>query len=167
LKWIVRVLVALVLLAGSYAVYRLVFPPDGVIIRKQLRELSEAVSFDGQARSPLALVAGAGRVASFFTDDAQIQVGDVPGAGRRVIQGRDELREAVAGWRGVARSARVRLREVYIDRLEGREAVTQIIVGVWIDGAEDEFIQEFRLGWIKEGRSWLIREVEPVASLSL
>jgi hypothetical protein len=127
----------------------------------------EDVSFRGEGASPLAALAGVNRLLGYFTADVEIRLGDVPGARNRVIQGRDELRELVAGSRAAASSIRARLQEVYIERIEGGQAVAQIIVSVWVDGDEDEYIQELRLRMVKEGRTWLIRRVEPVATLGL
>jgi len=165
-----RLLVVIgVLLLGAlgYWVYRQVFPPDQVVIRKQLHRLVEDVSFRSEGASPLAALAGVNRLLGYFTADIEIRLGDVPGARNRVIQGRDELREALAGSRAAASSFRARLRDVYIDRIEGGQALAQIIVSVWVDTDEDEYVLELRLRLVKEGRTWLIRQVDPVPTLRM
>jgi len=60
-----------------------------------------------------------------------------------------------------------RLQEVYIERIEAGQALVQIIVAVRVDGDEIDYIQELRLEMVKEGRSWLIQRVEPVAALGM
>ncbi len=157
----------LLLGALGYWVYRQVFPPDQVVIRKQLQRLVEDVSFRGDGASPLAVLAGVNRLLGYFTPDIEIRLGDVPGARNRIIQGRDELREALAGSRAAASSFRVRLRDVYVDRIEGGQALVQIIVSVWVDTDEVEYVQELRLRLVKEGRTWLIRQVDPVPKLRM
>ena len=157
----------LLLAAGVYWVYRLVFPPDAVVIRRQLQALAEDVSFRSDGASPLAALAGVNRLLGYFTGDVEIRLGDVPGTRNRSIQGRDELRELVAGSRASARSITARLQEVYIERIEGGQAVAQIIVAVRVDGEEIDYIQELRLELVKEGRVWLIRRAEPVAALGM
>jgi hypothetical protein len=160
-------LLVLLVVAGGYGIYRLVFPSDRVLIRKQLHELAQDVSFRGEGASPLAALAGVNRLLGYFTADVEIQLGEMPGARNRIIQGRDELRELVAGSRVSSRSIATRLQEVYIERVAGGVAVVQVIVGVRVDGDEDEYIQELRLGMMKEGRTWLIQRVEPIATLGL
>jgi hypothetical protein len=157
----------LVLAAGAYGIYRIVFPPDRVVIRKRLHDLAEEVSFRRDGGSPLAAFASANRLSGYFTRDVEIRLGEGPGARVRVIQGRDELREAVAGVRASQGSVQVRLREVFVDRVDGREAVAQIIAGVRFDGESDETLVEYRLQLSKEGREWLIGRVEPVESLGM
>ena len=158
---------AVLLAAGVYWVYRLVFPPDRVVIRRQLQELAQDVSSRGEGASPLAALAGVNRLLGYFTGDVEIRLGDIPGARNRIIQGRDELRELVAGSRASSRSMSARLQEVYIERIEAGQALVQIIVAVRVDGDEIDYIQELRLEMVKEGRSWLIRRVEPVAALGM
>jgi hypothetical protein len=155
------------LAAGVYWVYRLVFPPDALVIRRQLQELAGDVSFRSEGASPLAALAGVNRLLGYFTRDVEIRLGDVPGARNRIIQGRDELRELVAGSRASSRSIAARLQEVYVERIEGGQALVQIIAAVRVDGEEIDYIQELRLELVKEGRSWLIRRVEPVAALGM
>lgn len=157
----------LVMVAGVYWVYRLVFPPDRVVIRKQLHELAGEVSFRNEGNSPLALLAGVNRLLGYFTRDVEIRLGDTPGVRNRVVRGRDELREAIAGTRASQNAVQVRLREVFIDRIEGQQALVQIIVSIRIDSETDATIHEFRLRMVKEGRQWLIRLVEPVVALDM
>jgi hypothetical protein len=164
---VITVLVALLVAAGGYWLYRQIFPPDRVMIRRQLTELTRDVSFRAEGASPLAALAGVNRLLGYFTRDVEIRLGETPGGRNRVIQGRDELREAVLGSRAASRSIRAQLRDVYIDRIEGEHAVVQIVVGVWIDGEEDEYIQELLLGLTKEDGSWLIQKVEPIATLGI
>ena len=142
-------------------------PPDRVVIRRQLQELAQDVSSRGEGASPLAALAGVNRLLGYFTGDVEIRLGDIPGARNRIIQGRDELRELVAGSRASSRSMSARLQEVYIERIEAGQALVQIIVAVRVDGDEIDYIQELRLELVKEGRSWLIRRVEPVAALGM
>ena len=85
----------------------------------------------------------------------------------RVIEGRDQLREAVTAVRASQVQVQVRLREIFIDRLDGADAVVQVIAGVRFDGESDETLVEYRLQLSKEGGDWLIRHVEPVESLGM
>jgi len=157
----------LLVLAGAYWVYRQMFPPDRVVIRQNLRELAQGLSYRNEGGRPLAALAGLNRVLGHFTEDVEIVLDDVPGVRNRVIQGRQELRELIAGSRAGSDSIQVRLLEIYVERIDRGEAMVQIIVGVQVDSEEDEFVQELRLGLVKEGREWLIRRVDPVPTLKM
>jgi hypothetical protein len=160
-------LAAGLVVAGAYWVYRQVFPPDRVVIRKSLRELAQGLSYRNEGGRPLAVLAGLNRVLGHFTADVEIRLDDVPGVRDRVIEGRSELRELIAGSRAGSDSIRIRLLEVFVERIDQGEAMAQIIVGARVDGQEDEFIQELRLELVKEGRKWLIRRVDPVPTLKM
>lgn len=152
--------------AGGYWVYRKVFPPPEVVIRKTLREMAQAASWQSGG-SPLAAIAGVNRLVDFFSEDTEIDLGQATGLSRRQIRGRDELRELVAGARTTLQTLDVRLRDLYVEVHQQDEATAQIIAGARVDRQEDEIIQELRLTLVKEGRAWRIRRVEPVRSLQL
>jgi hypothetical protein len=161
------VVVVVAAAAGGYWFYRQAFPSDQTVIRKNLRELAQSVSFRGEeGGSPLAMLTRANRLLGYFTTDVEIHLADVPELRNRVIQGRDELRELIVGTRGASRSIQVRLLDVYIERIEEGRSTAQVIAGVRIDDQEDEFVQELRLILVKDG-DWLIQRVEPVATLKM
>jgi hypothetical protein len=167
LNRLLTLLVVLVALgAGGFWLYQHFFPPHEQRIRKTLREAAGTVSFRPETGN-LVRLAAINRLATYFTEDAEILV-EVPGAARRRLVGRDEVRQVAAGTRAAVRSLEVRLREIVVDLETGRESArVHVVVDVRLDGDAELWISEFKLVMANVEGDWLIHRIEPVRTLQM
>ena len=150
--------------AGTWWLYRVLFPPDETVIRRLLVGAAETASVQAN-ESPFDKLGAVNRLVNSCTVDIEILL-HIPGMHANIIQGRDQLREAVAAMRGTAKAGQVTLMDIGIDVEPGRSRATaQFIVRARWDGATDELIQEFKMDLNRVEGDWKIRRVEPLPSL--
>ncbi len=158
----------LLVLVGALAfwAYEKFFPSEEKKIRLFLRDLAEAASFSANDKS-LARLAGAGRVAGFFSANAEINV-QVPDEGSGTIQGRDEIRR-------VAGLARARFNSVHVEFLdmivtldpERLSAVAELTAKITLTGQRDFGVQELKFQLKKIDGNWRITRVDTVKTLGM
>ncbi len=158
---ILGVLVIAAILAGGWWLF---FPSPERVIRKNLNELAQAVSF-GANEAPLAQLANATKVTSYFTGDAQVVV-DVPGYSRMTFSGMEELRPAALRARQTLSSLKVNFVDISVTVPDSKQtAVADVTAKAVIPGERDFEIQELKFTFRKVGRNWLIRRAETAKTL--
>jgi ketosteroid isomerase-like protein len=166
LNRLLPLLVVVALGVGGWWLYRHLYPPHEQRIRQTLREAAGTVSFRPDTGN-LARLAAINRLATYFTEDAEVLV-EVPGAPSRQLTGRDDVRQVAAGTQAAVQSIEVRLREMAVELHADREsAQVHVVVDVRIDGSADPWISEFKLGMAHRNGNWLIQRIEPVRGLAM
>ncbi len=163
-KWISRLLLIILFVAiGVWGWWTFVPSPERVI-RRNLKELAQAVSFNSK-EGPLAQVGNATKVTSYFTADAEIIV-EVPGFARMTLNGMDELRPAALRARSELDRLKVDFPDVSVSVPDPQHtAIAEVTARGAMGGQRDFQIQELRFTFSKSGRNWLIRTVETVKTL--
>jgi len=164
MRWVLRIcLVAAVIAAGVWG-WHVLFPSPAQVIRKRTLELAEAASV-APREGPLAQVANASRVASFFTPDIELSVA-IPSHAVVQLNGRDDLMAAALRARAMLSGLVVKFPDIVItvapDKLSATANVT-----VWgrIPSDKDYIVEELNLRWRKLDRTWLIYHLETVQTL--
>ncbi len=152
-------------LAGGIWLWRVVFPGDETIIRRRLHELAATASFPAN-EAPLAKLTNAGKVASFFTVDGEIDIAPW-GYQRVVISGRDELRQAALGARNAISSLTVATEGISIAlELETDQATARLSLTGRTSENPDRQSQPLELDLRRIDGEWLIRRVKSVEYLT-
>ncbi len=163
-RLISRLVLALVVAAVLVGGWWIFFPSPERVIRRNLNELAEAVSITGN-EAPLAQLANATRVTTYFTGDAEIIV-DVPGYSRMTLTGMDELRPAALRARQSLSSLRVEFVDINVHVARPKPLATaDVTAKAFLPGERDFQIQELKFTFAKVGRKWLIRRVETAKTL--
>ena len=163
-RWLVRVLLVVLLIAAGWLCWRVFFPSPERVIRKRLLELAKAASF-GPNESPLAQVANAANLTSFFTEDVEITI-DLRGYSRQTFSGRATLLEAARGARFGLGSLQVEFVDIQVAVDPGKTSANVTLTAKGkVRG--DLQVQELKLVLKKVDGDWLISNVETVKTLSL
>jgi hypothetical protein len=158
-------LVLFAALAGlGFWLWTVFFPgPEKVVLKKNsnLAATANLSAADGS----ITRAAKAGNVVSQFANDAEIDF-DVPGAGARILSGRDEIRETVMGGFASVSSLKVQfmdaLAHVGADKQTAEVTCTaQVSAG----DSKDFGISELRFQFKKIDGDWLITRAETVKTL--
>lgn len=153
-------------LGAGIWLYRTLFPGDERQIRTLLAQAAAAAEVKPN-ENPLIRLAGANRMAGFFSSDAVIQV-DAAGMDNRTLRGREELVQAVAAARSTLQEARVQLREVTVQLDSGGQgAGAQLVAIAYLNGTGDPLVEELKLRLAKLDGHWKILRVETVRSLGI
>lgn len=165
MKRTIQIVLLLALVAGGVWLWRVLFPGDEVLIRRQLADLAEVASFAAD-EPPLARRTNAAKVAAFFTVDAELDI--QPWGYRRMgLRGRDALREAAIGARLALSSLSVSAAnvEVKLSPVEERAAVRFTLIASSNRNPERQS-QEMELEMSKDGGDWLIHRARTVDYLT-
>lgn len=156
MKFAIRAATLIVLIAAGIWLWRDFFPDDKARIRRRLRELMAAASFEPN-EAPLIKLAKAVKVAGFFTGGAEIDL-DVWNQGGAHFSGRDEIQQRAFAARNIFPSLLID-----IDQLEfthgpaaGRATVQLALRGRRGDSADWRTL-ELRLDWTNSDGRWLIQ----------
>lgn len=164
-KWLVRVILATVIVASGVWLWGVFFPRPEHVIRKRLNELAEAISFSSNEGS-LAKPMNAERLTGFFSPDVEITV-DVPGHSQQTIHGRDEVLQAGMAARGLAGSLKVEFLDINVSLAPDKMSAVVDLTAKGRAGSErDLLVQELKLTMKKVKQDWLIFQVETVKTLS-
>lgn len=158
--------VALVLGLGIVWLYRFLFPPDEVLIRRVLEQAAAAASIQPQ-ESAFDKLGAVNRLLNLCTADIEVVL-DLPGDRRHSLQGRDQLREAALALRGASDAVEIKLWDIGVEVQGDRSSATaQFLARARLSQESDEWIQEFKVGLKRAEGSWKIRRVEPLSSLGM
>lgn len=154
----------IVALVAGWVGWSVFFPGPERVIRRSLEEIQILATFSA-SEAPLAKLANSRKLAAYFAPEVQIAV-DVPGRPGQVIQGAEDLLQALMAARAQILSLKVRFLDINISVADGRQAaVANLTVRGSIAGEADELVQELNFWFQKSGRDWLIRRVETVKTL--
>jgi len=155
------IIVAALAVAVAFWLWRVFFPGDEALIRRQLVELAEAASFPPN-EAPLAKVANAGKVAGHFTVDVELALNHWD-AGQVHLKGRDELREAAVGARSTLNSLQVAVENVVITLdPEPGHATARLSLLVRAGGESERRTLELQLALRKVDSDWLIHRAATI-----
>ncbi|HSH16862.1 MAG TPA: nuclear transport factor 2 family protein [Verrucomicrobiae bacterium] len=165
MKRTIQIILVLALVGGGVWLWRVLFPGDEVLIRRQLADLAEIASFPAD-EPPLAKLTNAAKVAAFFTVDAEIDI--QPWGYRRMgLRGRDELRQAALGARNALASLSISAAhvEVKLSPVDERATVRFTLIASSNRNPERQS-QEMELEMSKAGGDWLIQRARTVDYLA-
>lgn len=155
---------AVLVIAGGFWLWKVLFPGDEVLIRRQLAELAEVANIPAN-EPPLAKLTNAAKLAGFFTADGEVDV--APWGYRRVVvSGRDELRQAALGARNAVSSLTVGVEAITVTVGPGEgEAKAQFtLIGRTSESPERQS-QAMEAELRKVDGEWLLRRVRTVEYL--
>ena len=164
MKRTLSLLVALVLVAGTYFALRPWLSGDERVVRENLRELAEAASFEAaeQRGARLGLAASIGR---FFTPDVTIDIG----APFHAIRGRDAVMALAATAPVPRRGVRIEFVDVQVWMGEDRQSAVAYLTatGAASDQTGESSVdaRELEMGFRKMDGEWLverIKEINPI-----
>jgi len=151
-------------LGGGFCAWRVLFPPPEKVIRKQLTELARVVSI-APNEAPLARAVNAQKLSTFFTREVAVQV-DVPGHGQVRLTGNDELLQAAMTARSSMSGLQVEFLDISVALGPDKESAVANLTGkARIPGERELLVEEFKFGFRKAGRNWLIDQVQTVKTL--
>jgi hypothetical protein len=159
---LIRVAVVAALLGLGIWVWQAFFPNQQKVIRSELNHIAQLASFD-QNEGPMAKLANATELASFFTADAEVtvQILEFP---KQIFQGHNDLVRGIMFVRMRWSSLSVEFVDINIAFEPGKQAATANLTGkIRIAGEGDFTPQELKFVLEKAGRKkWLIRRIETV-----
>lgn len=153
-------LILLALVAGlAYWAWGVFFPAPEDQIRRALQELAETASFGPNEKS-LARLGAITKVPTFFHTNAVVRISSSRYSG--TLEGKQQIRQAVAGSRTVASSVRIELTDPKITLHSPSKATVLVTATVYIDGDPTPQMQILRLQMVEGKRKWLVRELNPI-----
>ena len=133
-------------------------------IRVRLKEIESLVSFPPNQK-PLTSLTEVQRLCSFVSPDVEIRV-EVPGAGRGVAHGRQELREALLAFRATVNGAKVEFPDVSVMLAGDRQAAEVLLTArAHVPSDPEGAILEMKLAFQKLDGDWLITRAETAKTL--
>jgi len=162
-KWVVRVVLLAILCAAGIWLWRVVFPSQEKLIRKQLDEVAQLASFVPN-EAPLTRLENAGALAKHCAPDVEIAV-DIPGRIQRTFTGREEIRDAALAARSFGPGFQVAFVDVTVTLgLDKQSAEAHLTARGNLQG--EQVVQELKFFFKKIEGKWLIQKVETVKTLS-
>jgi ketosteroid isomerase-like protein len=165
MKIVLRLIVAMAMVALGVWLWTILFPSPEKVIRKQLAKLAQDASFS-QNENDLVKIADAQSVADFFTDNVEVDI-TVPGREQETLTGRGEIRTAALASRQQATALDVKFPDVNITVAPDRNSATaDVTVDATVSGERDAVIQELTITFQKVDGHWLISKMETVQGVS-
>jgi len=156
-------------LAGAIAVagvwaWRLLFPGPEQVIRKELTQLAATASIKPN-EAPLTKLAKAQRLASFFSNDAEVRV-DIPNRPYQDFNGREEIQQGALGARALLNSLKVQFLDMEVRLAQDKQsAVVGLTATADLPGEKVPEVQELEFRLKRIERDWFITRVETVKTL--
>ena len=145
-------------------VWGVLFPSPEKVIRGRIQEIAELVSFPPNER-PLTALSSVQRLCSLASPDVEIRV-EVPGAGRGIVQGREELRQGAMAFRSTVNGAKVKFPDVSVALAADRQSAEVLVtVEARVATEPDTAILEMKLAFQKLDGHWLVTRAETVKTL--
>jgi hypothetical protein len=159
-----RIILALLVVAGAYWLWGVLFPNPEQVVRKRLSEAAQAASF-APGQGYISKLAGAQRFADFFATNAEASI-DAGGQEQHHLSGREEIFQAALSARAALNNLTVSFPNVSIEVAPDKETATaDLTAEAKTSGASDMFIEEMKFTFRRFGRDWLITRVETVQTL--
>ena len=152
-------LLTVVIAATGWWAYTILFPSPEKQIQETLQRLAAKASFSPDEKA-LARLGAMNAVPSFFHSNAVLRVSSQAYSGS--LEGRAEIRDAIASSRAGARSLDIRLTDPQITLSSATEAELVVTATVILDAAPNPSLQILRMKMLRSGRRWLIHSVEPI-----
>jgi len=136
LKRVVQIITLAVAVAAGFWLFHLLFPNDTDVIRKQLMEMAIEASFESN-EAPLTKISKAGKLAGYFTVDAEINV--KPWGRREVsVNGRAEIRQAAIGARSAVEALKITVNRVEVTVADDRNTAEVLVALTALSSRQDE-----------------------------
>ena len=166
MKIILRLVLAVALVAFGVWIWTVLFPSPEKVIRKRLTELARTVSFSPNEGN-LVRIAGAQNLAFFFSTNVEVNI-DVPGRVQHNLMGRAEITQAAPGARSTVNGLDVKFPDIVVTVAPGKQsAEVDLTVEVKIANERDPIVQEMKFTLQKTDGEWLVTRVETVRTLSI
>jgi hypothetical protein len=162
--WTYRLILAVALLGAGFWSWHWLFPSPEQVIRKRLIQLA-AVACIPPNEAPLAKIANAHKLASFFSEDVEVSLS--PGGYSPLnVSGREELLQMAIGARSTLGSLKVEFPDIVVSLGPDKSSATVDLTAKAMVPSEKDFgVQELRVSIKKVGGDWLITRVETVKTL--
>jgi len=165
MKWVVRVVLVLALLALAIWTWSYFFPSAETAVRRKLQEVARLASFS-QGESAISKGLAINSLMDTCTDDIEISV-DIQSYQRQSMTGKEELRTATTVVRAHLSSLKVEFLDLNIDVGPNKQtAVVDLTAKIRVPGEQEFFPQELKFTLKKVDGKWLIRKIETVKTLS-
>src|SRR5580765_5970611 len=163
-KWVIRTVLALIIVGVVFFVWHKLFPNHEQFIRKRLTELAELCSFPPN-QPPLTALKDCQRAVSFCAPDVEIII-NVPNYPMEKISGREELRKKAIASRGSTGGLKVEFLDMAIKVAPDKQSAVATLTGkARLGGEKDFFLQELKFTFKRIDSEWLISRVETVRTL--
>jgi hypothetical protein len=150
-------------LALGFWLWMIFFPSPEKVIRKQLHELAELASF-APNEGPLAKFANVQKLVSFFTLDVEISL-DFGHRMERSLSGREELTQAAMAARNMT-GLTVKFPDIaVVVAPDQQSAVVNATVRAKAQGEREDYVEELKFKFRRDGGDWLISRVEAVKTM--
>jgi len=165
MKWVVRVVLVLALLALVIWGWSYFFPSAETAVRRKLQEVARLASFS-PGESLISKGLAINSLMDNCTDDIEISV-DIQAYQRQSVTGKEELRTAAMIVRKNLSSLKVEFLDLNIDVGPNKQtAVVDLTAKIRVPGEQEFFPQELKFTLKKVDGKWLIRKIETVKTLS-
>ena len=165
-RWVTRLVALILLIAAAIWAWTYFFPSPERVIRKRLDEVAATASFTAN-EGQVAKLQNAQKLMSFCTADIQVSI---DAYGQHVSStSKDELSQAVLYARTqLFGSFSLQFVDPVVTFAPNKQtAFVNVTVRATVPNNPDMLVQECKFTFQKDGRSWLIRKVETVKTLSL
>jgi hypothetical protein len=158
------VLVAVLVVGAGVWLWGVFFPNPEKVIRARLKEIESLVSFPANQK-PLTSLTEVQRLCSFVSPDVEVRV-EVPGAGRGIAHGRQEVREGMLSFRSTVNGAKVEFPDISVNVASDRQSAEALLtVRAHLPSEPDGAILEMKLAFQKLDGNWLIMRAETMKTL--
>jgi hypothetical protein len=165
-KKVLKIIPIVFVLALSVWIYQILFPSDEKLIRQLLAKAAETAAVKAN-ENPLFKLAGANKLAGFFSLDAVLKV-DVAGVDTRTINSWEDLVQAFSAARAGLQEASFHLHEVHVNVNPGQQSAdAQLVATAYLNGSADPLVQELKMQLKKIDRRWKISRVETVKAFGM
>jgi hypothetical protein len=165
-RWLLRLLLAALLIAAGVWAWQAFFPGPEKAIRRNLKDFAQAVSFSGN-EGPLTKVSKSQTAAAFCTTNIEISF-EASGYPPQSLSGTAELFQALMLVRSRLSAFQVEFLDVVISLAPNKEsAVADLTARGRSPGERDIQVMELKFTLRKIKGQWLIRKIETVKTLSL
>jgi ketosteroid isomerase-like protein len=163
----VKRIVGLLILAGlGWLGWQHFFPNEEHRIRRMLDDLAQTASIPA-SESVVSTGLAVENLLSYATPDIEVDV-EVPGEGRHLFSGRQEVRDAALLARRNLGELKVQFLDVDVALAGDKQTATaELTVKATQPGAKEFLVQELKLQLRKEDGQWRVRQVETVKPLKL
>ncbi|HYG22637.1 MAG TPA: hypothetical protein VEH04_07645 [Verrucomicrobiae bacterium] len=162
----IRIITIAVVVAVGILAWRYFFPSPERVIKSNLADLAETVSFEGDEGN-ISRALSVDSVGGYFTQDVELEI-DVRGyIGRQSINSRTEIRQGLLAAHANLKNLRIEFLDIHVElQPDGETAVANLTVDAFING-ERAMLQEVNFTFKKVEGKWLISKIATVKTLSL
>ncbi|MDB6017764.1 MAG: hypothetical protein JWR19_2253 [Pedosphaera sp.] len=164
MKYFVRFLLLVVLVAIAFWAWLVLFPSPKQVIQGRLLKLAHLASFPSREGN-IVRIANVEKMGNLFSDDAEAVI-DVPGIESHTFTRREELMQAAIMARGALNGLKVDFVDTNIEvGPDQQSAIADLTLRAQVSGEKDLIVQELKFTFKKLNNAWLITHIETVKTL--